>query len=404
MTKTPTLQAKFGDLRTAMRSELLERDQVIEAMILALVAKTHTFLLGPPGVAKSMAIRSITGHIDGLSPEDYFEILMMRSTTREEVFGPLDLPKLKEGRYVFQTRGYLPNAKVVFLDEAWKANSAILNSLLMATNERLFRNDGAVWDIPLWSAFLASNEMPEGEELNAIYDRITFRLLVRGVQEPRNFIEMLKLNAVQQARQTPQAKVKCLAWDDVVTAHNEAMQIGVPNDVLEALNEIRNDLAAASIFPTDRRFVNSVKVIQAAAWLDGETECDIEHIRPLRHIMWDEVDHQPVVEKMLLELANPLDKEAMRLLDDIHKIASDLEKTLRDKDMDDDLRTRRGVELHNKVDDAREELGKLVKQMGQSKRRSAKIQDCKDSLLSVTRRLLTQLFDVDEDMAEDMGI
>lgn len=397
-TPTSTLQEKFADLRTAMKSELMERDEVIEAMILAVISKSHLFLLGPPGVAKSLAVRKFVEHIGGLSPADYFEILMMRSTTREEVFGPLDLQALREGHYAFLTEGYLPSAKFAFLDEAWKANSAIMNSLLMASNERLFRNDGIVGDIPLWSLFMASNEMPEGDELAAIYDRVNMRVLVNPVQEPKNFVQVLKISMG-----VGPVIGEILTWDDIEQAHAESRDVILGDEIFDALQEVKQDLKNENIHPTERRFGKAMGIIQAAAWLDGEKAADIEHVRPLRHVLWDDVEQQPIVEKKMLELANPFDKEAILLLDQIRKISSELDKTLKDKDMDDDVKVRKGVELHNRVEDARNDLNKLSAEMKKtgSKRKSAKFQECKQSLLSVTRRLLQNVFDAPEEKLDD---
>lgn len=393
-----TLQDKFAEIKKSMKGVLLERDPVIDCLILAAVARTNIFLLGPPGVAKSYAIRTFREHIDGLTDEEYFEILMMRQTTREEVFGPLSLTLLKQDRYVFKEEGYLPTAKFGFLDEIWKANSAILNALLWATNERLFRNDGKVHDIPLWTLACASNELPEGEELNAIYDRIPFRLLVEEIVEPANFEKMLKL-ATAPAKVTP----KLITWAEIEQAHADAMNVVLGQEVFDALNEVRADLGGENIRPTARRFNTALKIIKAAAWLDGETEADIEHIRPLMHILWDDPKDFPLVEKKMLELANPFDKEAMDLLHGIRKIGDELDKALKDTTMDPDVLSRKGVELHSRVEEARNDLNKLDAEMkaSNSKRKSAKFQECKAALLTVTRRLLKNMFDAtDEELDE----
>jgi len=400
---TATLQSKFAQVRDSMKTHLVERDPAIDLLILSVIAKTHLFFLGTPGIAKSMAIRNFQEHLD-LPPGDYFEILMMRQTTREEVFGPLDLMALKDpsgSRYVFRTKGYLPESRFAFLDEIWKANSAILNALLMATNERLFRNDSQVNLIPLWSVFMASNELPEGEELNAIYDRVTFRLYVNPIVEAANFEKMLKM--VSKGHSTPE---KILTFPEIEQAHNEAMQVNLGQEIFDALQEVRADLASADIYPTDRRFANSLSVIKAAAWLDGETVADIEHIRPLMHVLWDDPKDFPEVEKKMLTLANPFDQEALELLSAIRQIGDELDKTLRDNTIDPDVLSRKGVELHTRVEDARNDLNKLDAAMtkANSKRRSSKFQECKTSLLSVTRRLLKHLFNTTEAELDEAAI
>lgn len=393
-----TLQDKFAAIKKSMKTRLFERDSVIDALILASIAKTHIFLLGPPGVAKSYAIRTFREHIEGLSDEEYFEILMMRQTTREEVFGPLSLTLLKQDRYVFKEEGYLPTAKFAFLDEIWKANSAILNALLWATNENLFRNDGKVHDIPLWMLACASNELPEGEELNAIYDRIPFRLFVDEMKEAGNYEKLYKLSSNPLPPITPM-----ITWAEIVQANTEAMQVNIGDEVINGLQEVRSDLSAEEIHISARRLNNSLKVIKAAAWLDGETDADVEHIRPLMHILWDDPKDFPLVEKKMLTLANPFDKEAMDLLAGIRKIGEELDKALRDATNDPDVLSRKGVELHSRVEEARNDLNKLDQAMkaANSRKKSAKFQECKQALLGVTRRLLKHLFDAsDEELDE----
>jgi len=388
------LQPKFEKLRDALSVELIERNAIIDTQILALLSGTHHFQLGSPGVAKSLSVQRMTGHIGGLVDTDYFEVLMTRFSAPEEIFGPYDLNALKDSRFARQTNGMAPQAKIWFLDEIWKANASILNALLWALNERKFRNDGHIHDLPLWAMFCASNEMPEGEELNALYDRIHFRHIVRPIQEPGNFINMLKLS-------TEPSEGEILTWDEVLQAQTEVKAVQVPDDVWDALNKIRTDLRSEGIEPTDRRFRECGKIIKAQTWISGETVADIEHMRALAHVLWTTPEEQPKVERMLLELANPLDKEAMNLLEEVQKLSSELDKVLGDKDMDQQLRNKKGVELHNKVERAKESLQKLKTDVDKSNRKSAKTDEVHVLLLSVTRRLLKELFNipVDKDIA-----
>ena len=384
---TKPLQAKFEKLREVLQVELFERVSIIDTSIVALVSGTHHFQLGSPGVAKSLTAQRLRDHIGGLTLSDYFEVLMTRFSAPEEIFGPLDLVALQQSRYKWMVDGYLPTAWLAFLDEIWKSNASVLNALLWILNERKFRNDGTVNSVQLHSMFCASNEMPEGEELNALYDRIHFRHIVRPIQEPGNFIGMLKLSA------SP-TEGAVIDRSEIEQAVAEAKQVIVPDDVWEALNTIRQDLRAEGIEPTDRRFRECGKIIRATAWLDGQTQADIEHMRPLAHVLWTIPEEQPKVERMLLELANPLDKQAMELLETVEELAADLDKVLSDKTMDQTLKNKKGVELHNKVERAKEDLQALVKAVDDSGRKSAKVEEVKSRLLSVTKRLLKELFNI----------
>jgi MoxR-like ATPase len=139
------------------------------------LAGEHVLLLGPPGTAKSALVRAIAQAFGGT----YFERLLTKFSTPEELFGPISLKALEQDRYQRVTAGKLPEAEFAFVDEVFKANSAILNSLLTAMNERLFHNDGAPTQMPLVALFGASNELPEGKELEALFDRFLLRFDVQ---------------------------------------------------------------------------------------------------------------------------------------------------------------------------------------------------------------------------------
>lgn len=118
-----------------LKRRFIGRDEVIDLIALAVVAGEHLFLHGPPGTAKSALIRQFATAVHG----QYFEYLLTRFSEPNEVFGPIDLVRLREGTVATVTTGMLPEAEFVFLDELFNANSAILNNLLSVLNERAYR-------------------------------------------------------------------------------------------------------------------------------------------------------------------------------------------------------------------------------------------------------------------------
>ncbi|WP_374256662.1 AAA family ATPase [Aquabacterium sp.] len=166
-----------------------EREEIVAVSLLGALSGQNTFLFGPPGTAKSLISRRIAC---GFDQPAYFECLMNRFSTPEEVFGPVSIKELKEDNYVRKTAGYLPTAEFAFLDEIWKSSPAILNALLTLINERLFRNGGKVEKAPLKALIAASNETPDANQgLDALYDRFIVRLVVPPISRSEHFDSLL---------------------------------------------------------------------------------------------------------------------------------------------------------------------------------------------------------------------
>ncbi|MDP9001340.1 MAG: AAA family ATPase, partial [Myxococcota bacterium] len=169
---TDTLASRLRDLAGTLEQRFLGKSEVIRLLIVAVIAGEHAVLIGPPGTAKSALIRTFAR----LMHARYFEYLLTRFTEPNEIFGPVDIGAFREGRYERRTEGMLPDAEIVFLDEVFKSNSAILNALLTLLNERRYAIGAQVIRCPLLSAFGASNEVPGDETLTAIYDRFILRI------------------------------------------------------------------------------------------------------------------------------------------------------------------------------------------------------------------------------------
>src|ERR1700726_2089228 len=161
-----------------LKQRFVGRDEVVDLIALALVAGEHLFLHGPPGTAKSALIRHFALGVRGR----YFEYMLTRFSEPNEIFGPIDIARLREGTVVTVTTGMLPEADVVFLDELFNANSAILNNLLTVLNERVYRRGAETHRLPLLSLFSASNHLPDDDALRALFDRFLLRCHVDNLR------------------------------------------------------------------------------------------------------------------------------------------------------------------------------------------------------------------------------
>ncbi len=164
-----------------MKRAFVGKDEIIDLMGVALVAGENLFLLGPPGTAKSALVYELGRRLRGRT----FEYLLTRFTEPSELFGPFDIRKLREGELLTNTEGMLPEASLIFLDELLNANSAILNSLLMVLNERVFRRGRETRDLPAIAVFGASNRLPEDDALGALFDRFLLRAVCENVPSER---------------------------------------------------------------------------------------------------------------------------------------------------------------------------------------------------------------------------
>ncbi|WP_035155793.1 AAA family ATPase [Cohnella thermotolerans] len=275
---------KIKDIQNALNHFFAERDEVIEGLIVALIARQHCLLIGPPGTGKSALVADLTKRFTGAN---YFQWLLTRFSTPEELFGPVSLKELEQGIYKRNTAGKLPEAHIAFLDEVFKSNSAILNSLLTLINERLFYNNGQPVQTPLMTLVGASNEYPEeGEGLEALFDRFLLRFEVGYVGEEQSFLSILKDTQPVPADMTIDELYELQFFSDTVT---------VPDEVYITLANIRRSLKDEGICPSDRRFKQSLSVIRAKAVLDGRGQAIIEDILILKNSLWERPEQRKKV-------------------------------------------------------------------------------------------------------------
>jgi MoxR-like ATPase len=290
---------KFQQMRADLTASLIERDQEIDLCLTALVAREHVLLVGPPGTAKSMLSDAIVKWLDG----SRFQILLTKFTTPEEVFGPVSLAGLKTDHYRRITTGKLPAADVAFVDEIFKASSAILNTLLTILNERKFDNDGTRHTCPLQLCVAASNEWPgsngDGKELGALFDRFLLRKSVQPIASARGLDRLLWAPAEVSLSDT-------LSPDELDQAQREAAALPWTDKAKEAFHAILREAKSEGIIPGDRRMRKAVGVGQAYAWLQGHAAVENDDLEILAAVLWDDPTEQPAkLAKIVGTIANP---------------------------------------------------------------------------------------------------
>jgi len=276
----------------SLERQFLGKDEIIRLLMIAVVAGEHCVLLGPPGTAKSALIRSLAE----LLQAQYFEYLLTRFTEPNEIFGPVDIAAFREGIYRRNTAGMLPEAEVVFLDEVFKSNSAILNALLTLLNERKYTSGGQVIKCPLISVFAASNEVPGDETLNAIFDRFLLRVHSDNL-DAYHFNELLQRGIQHEVRQmsgqTQQPIVAARELADLGRAFGSRMSF--TDAFLSAYKGLVFQIRAEGVSLSDRRVVKMLKLFAASSFLDGRTTADSSDFFVLKHI-WNNQDQAAILE------------------------------------------------------------------------------------------------------------
>lgn len=309
-------QEKLASVRQEMKAQLVERDDEVDLVLTALVAGEHPLLVGPPGTAKSLLLDGLLQAMPGATR---FNILLNKFTTPEEVFGPVSVQGLKNDEYRRITAGKLPEADLAFVDEVFKASSAILNTMLRILNERMYDNGGSVTKCPLQMCVAASNEWPgddgQGKELGALFDRFLFRKTVRPVRGKDGLKRLLWENSLGQFDFE-----HFLTPTEVGDARFNAEQLNFSQEAEDAFMEIVRQLREEGIHPGDRRLRKSVGAVKAFAFLEGlhpggGDRVQPAHLEVLQHTLWDDPQEQPEkCAKIVLKVANPVGMQVTDLM------------------------------------------------------------------------------------------
>jgi len=283
----------LGDEVEAM---LVGRSAEVRAVITALVAREHCVFLGPPGTAKSMVIDQTVRRISGAR---YFWIQLFGQTPPTDVFGQVSLQALEdEDVNRRNVEGHLPDAHYAFLDEIFEAQSSILVGCNSIMQERSYMNGNEKVAVPLRAMFAASNVVPEDKGLAALYDRFLLRLVVDPLAEVDDIKAMLQLPE-PVADPAP-----LVSLDELDRAHEAALAVRVPDEVIEAFVEVLTRLRGAEdpVEVSDRRKRKCMRLVQATAWLAGRDEAAIPDLGMIRHALWTRPEERATVDEACASL------------------------------------------------------------------------------------------------------
>ena len=304
MTET---KQKIEQLIQQLCEGLYEREEVMKLALLTSLSGESIFLLGPPGVGKSLIARRLK---HAFKEGKEFEYLMTKFSTPDEVFGPISIKKLKEeDKYERITENYMPGATIVFLDEIWKASSSIQNALLTIINERVYRNGEQEVKVDIKSILTASNELPPNDaSFGPLWDRLLVRYEVKGVKSNQNFLNLItatedvyEVNIDESLKIT---KEELAQWDQ------EINQVEVPDEVLNTIQLVRTKIeeenekngSAESIEIYDRRWKKIIRLLRTSAYLNDRKSVDLMDCFLMVHALWNKPSQIEFIQEIVSEV------------------------------------------------------------------------------------------------------
>ena len=377
---------KLLQIRDELKTGYYERDDVIDGTFIALLTDNHMLLIGPPGTAKSQLVSEVCNKIKGAK---YFQWLLTKFTAPEELFGAVSLKGLENDEYRRVTGGKLPEAHIVFLDEVFKASSSILNTLLTVMNERIYYNGTEVMQIPLISLFGASNELPsEEDELEALYDRFLLRYVVDYIKEDFRFLKLLQGNSADsdQSSMTPEELDYC---------KSQALETNVPSNIIKLIGRIRKELKKKGINPSDRRYKQSISLLQAKAFLESRKEVSENDLSFLENVLWRDPGEKSEIQSVIHQALHGY-KDRLR---ELVIQAKELDGYSKREWESEDMSIKANIEAQTKLKQIVSNVDELIEECEQRGKPTEDINKAKVEIENIQKEILDRLVSGSEEMA-----
>lgn len=326
------IKERIQAILKSLSEGIYDKNEILGLSLLTAISGESIFLLGPPGVAKSLLARKLKyAFKDGKS----FEYLMSRFSTPDEIFGPISIRKLKEeDKYERIVAKYLPDANIVFLDEIWKASSAIQNALLTILNEKIYRNGEQEIQVDIRCIISASNELPQtGEGLEALWDRFLVRCQVGEIKNPENFLKMITTKQDVYADTIPE-NLK-ISENELEIWQEQIDEVEVPEEVLNVVQILKHQIeeyntnTEQKILVYDRRWKKIIRILRSSAFLNGRKEVDLMDCFLMVHCLWNEPSQIEIIFGILADIIRQHGYHLALNIGALSKEISDFEQEVR---------------------------------------------------------------------------
>ena len=345
-------QTKLKTIEQEMNAILVERDEAIRCLMLAVISGQSMLMLGEPGAAKSFLAYEFCKRIE---QGTYFQWMLNKTSDPSELLGPVSIKGMENDHYTRVTTGKLPEAHIAFIDECYKANAPVLNIMLPIMNEKIFYNDGQATPIPLITMIGASNEGPEDESLMPFHDRFLFRINVKYVKDAANKKRMYTnfINARRGLNNLVQKTT--ITVDEIKLLNEESKMINVPKDIINQFIKFINTLDKQTIHVSDRRQNECFKIMQASAVLRGAKAVGIDDFKALTYVLWEKEEHIPIIQQEIAKLVNPFDDKIREYRASFETIRKDVESCT-----DENEKSSKSLEAKGGIEKITSKLNKLI--------------------------------------------
>ena len=375
-----SVQAKMSQIFVEMNNLFVERDELIKLMELAIVTGTNLLMLGPPGTAKSAITYELCGRIENAN---YFQWMLNKTSDPSEILGPFSVKEMENDKFMRITTGKLPEAHIAFMDEVFKSNAPTLNALLTIMNEHIFYNDGKPVEVPLISMFGASNEPPEDESLDAMYDRFIFRMNVQYIHDAANKKRMHSNYVDNRAGLLNLVNKTTITLAEVQALQAAAKAVKVPKDIINKFIRLISDLDRQAVHISDRRQNECFKVMQGSAVLAGRNSVTLDDFKSLIYVLWEKEEHIPLIESSILKMVNPYDDRFKELKENFNQVKTDIESIT-----DSSQKSKKAIESKGVIEKIASKTNKLINEATKNGKDVAEFIEFRDNMVKYNQELI----------------
>lgn len=373
-------QAKMSQIFVEMNNLFVERDELIKLMELAIVTGTNLLMLGPPGTGKSAITYEMCGRIENAN---YFQWMLNKTSDPSEILGPFSVKEMENDKFMRITTGKLPEAHIAFMDEVFKSNAPTLNALLTIMNEHIFYNDGKPVEVPLISMFGASNEPPEDESLDAMYDRFIFRMNVQYIHDAANKKRMHSNYVDNRAGLLNMVNKTTITLEEVQALQAATKTVKVPKDIINKFIRLISDLDRQAVHISDRRQNECFKVMQGSAVLAGRNNVTLDDFKSLIYVLWEKEEHIPLIESSILKMVNPYDDRFKELKDNFNQVKTDIESIT-----DSSQKSKKAIESKGVIEKIASKTNKLINEATKNGKDVAEFIEFRDNMVKYNQELI----------------